>query len=260
MGVVEDEPAVVYAQAITANPVADEHAIPAVAYGGGQAGAPPPFRPRGGGHAAVAAPQYVPQLQQPQFTQEQMTQMQQQQTQMQQMQQMQQQQMMMQSHLAAQQQQLQRGSAAQPTIVQHDINIHHLGYDGGATPPVQQMQRQQDRAEDLEVEQDAGRGGVVAGGAAGAAMAAGITRAGNGRALPAIPPQPKKDKVLYDGGVSCCMSFNAWCHGIHYRITTSEIEITTGLCCKKVEHIDMWRVTDVGFHSDCMDCCCGTGV
>ena len=86
MGVVEDEPAVVYAQAITANPVADEHAIPAVAYGGGQAGAPPPFRPRGGGQAAVAAPQHVPQLQQPQFTQEQMTQMQQQQTQMQQVQ------------------------------------------------------------------------------------------------------------------------------------------------------------------------------
>jgi len=65
--------------------------------------------------------------------------------------------------------------------------------------------------------------------------------------------------VLYEGGVSCCGDCGDFCHQTHYRITTQSIEVSSGVCCKSVEHIEMWRVKDVGYSQTCFDACCGYG-
>ena len=34
-----------------------------------------------------------------------------------------------------------------------------------------------------------------------------------------------------------------------YHITNKAIEVHTGLCCKSIEHIDLWRMKDISYQT-----------
>jgi hypothetical protein len=60
-----------------------------------------------------------------------------------------------------------------------------------------------------------------------------------------VSPGSSPDRAIW---VVCCAltgrqlraaNCSAWCHRMRLRITSKEIEITTGICCKKIEHVDV---------------------
>ena len=79
---------------------------------------------------------------------------------------------------------------------------------------------------------------------------------------PNIMMVEKQNPVLiYNGTTACCgLCCVFLCQHPHYYITTGNIEIEKGLCCRTIQNIEMIDVHDVEYHpGSCLFCCCSHG-
>jgi len=64
--------------------------------------------------------------------------------------------------------------------------------------------------------------------------------------------------LIFEGPPTCVGSCTDWCGNTKWRITSKYIEKTSGFCCPKVENIQILRVSDLHYHTNC--CCDNCGV
>jgi len=64
--------------------------------------------------------------------------------------------------------------------------------------------------------------------------------------------------MIFEGTPSCIGSCTDWCSNTSWRISAEYIERTSGVCCPKIDNIQMIRVSDIRYTTNC--CCdsCGT--
>jgi len=64
------------------------------------------------------------------------------------------------------------------------------------------------------------------------------------------------DTVIWEGNPSPCGGCGQWCQKTRYRITTQYIEKEHGICCPKIDNLQLVRVKDMQFQGGCP--CCST--
>jgi len=75
-------------------------------------------------------------------------------------------------------------------------------------------------------------------------------------AAPQVSTQPLAQNIIFQGKPQCCGAFGDWCAKTNWLITTSYIQKESGLCCSKIDNLELLRVKDLTYKGCC--CCCGT--
>lgn len=65
-----------------------------------------------------------------------------------------------------------------------------------------------------------------------------------------------KYKVLFEGRPTACGSCADWCSRTKWLITDQFIQRETGLCCVQIDNLQIIRIKDITFTTECCSCCC----
>merc|ERR1712146_354667 len=66
------------------------------------------------------------------------------------------------------------------------------------------------------------------------------------------------EEILYSGKPACCGAPWQWCRNVKYLITTTYIEREMGLCCSRIDNLQLIRVKDISYKQSCCCGCCGS--
>jgi len=64
--------------------------------------------------------------------------------------------------------------------------------------------------------------------------------------------------TIYSGPPTCCGGFSDWCANVKWLITDQFIQREKGLCCKSIDNLQLLRVKDIQYQSNCCCNCCAT--
>lgn len=63
--------------------------------------------------------------------------------------------------------------------------------------------------------------------------------------------------IIFEGRPACCGAYWDWCRRTQWKITTTYIEKSAGICCPRVDNLQLMRVKDISFKQRACTCCCG---
>mmetsp|Transcript_21754 Transcript_21754/g.37084 ORF Transcript_21754/g.37084 Transcript_21754/m.37084 type:complete len:116 (+) Transcript_21754:43-390(+) len=66
------------------------------------------------------------------------------------------------------------------------------------------------------------------------------------------------EEILFAGKPNCCGACGAWCKNTKWLITTTYVEREMGVCCPRIDNLQLIRVKDIQYKQTCCCGCCGS--